>query len=144
MAQPLNTAYGQFMRQDDNEFYDLCEEGNDFDRPGAEGMCDIAQIYYDYYFNDKRRWDNPEGWDPEDPYWHGPDYYSTGICPTIQKETPMLASDYYSVEDWEEYEIDQEHEEQYQRQHNIGNSWTYFADALLYKIEGEEWRDANT
>ena len=146
MAQPLNTAYGQFMGQDDKEFYnELWEQGNDFDRPGAEGMCDIAQIYYDYYFNDERRWDNPEGWDPEDPYWHGPDC-PTGICPTIQKET-ILSSDYYSAEDWEEYEMDQEYEA-LEQEYSIGDNWRYIVQALAdregRRQSGIAWREENT
>tara|TARA_B100001094_G_scaffold317491_1_gene359960 strand:+ start:523 stop:954 length:432 start_codon:yes stop_codon:yes gene_type:complete len=113
---------------------------NDCDRPGDEGRLDYGEIYFDYYLNDERRWDNPSGWDPEDPYWHGPDYYPSGFCPTIPQESPMLTSDYYDDQDQEEWEIQQEYDAQY----DIGDVWTYLADALINKIEGEAWRDANT
>tara|TARA_B100001094_G_scaffold250712_1_gene248322 strand:+ start:92 stop:469 length:378 start_codon:yes stop_codon:yes gene_type:complete len=125
MAQSLNTAYGHFKGQTVEEFEeDSVYFGCDVDRPGAEGMCDMAEIYYDYYFNEERRWDNPEGWDLTDPYWHGPGANSSEFCPTIPEERGMLPSDYWSPEDWEEWEAEQEF--------------------LAWKEEGGNWRDENT
>tara|TARA_B100001115_G_C15522105_1_gene247625 strand:- start:119 stop:478 length:360 start_codon:yes stop_codon:yes gene_type:complete len=119
MEQPLNTAFGHFIDQDDAEFYD------DFDRPGAEGVYDLPQIYYDCYFNDERRWDNEEYWDPDDEYFN----------PSLLGPT-----EHYDDQDREEWEIQQEYEAQY----DIRDVWSYLADVLINKIRGEEWRDANT
>ena len=71
----------------DSDYY-----GNDYDRPGAEGMNDLAEIYFDYYFNDERRYDNPEGWDSDDEYWH-----------------PLGQFEHYDEQDWDEYEIESEY-----------------------------------
>jgi hypothetical protein len=126
MAQPLSSAYGHFMVQNDAEFLNqLSEQGNDCDRPGAEGVYDLSQIYYDYYFNDERRWDNEEGWEPDD------DYFNPSL---------LGPTEHYDDQDQEEWEIQQEYEAQY----HIGDAWTYLADVLINKIKGEEWRDANT
>jgi hypothetical protein len=107
MAQSLNsTAYGHFNFNPEEEHW---EDYSNVDRPGDEGRFDMAEIYYDYYLNDQRRWDNPEGWNPEDEYWYEPDYYPTGFRPTIHQVSDESDIDYYSVEDWEDWEMDQEY-----------------------------------
>lgn len=130
-------------QQNDEEFYnELWEQGNDCDRVGAEAIYDQSHIYYDYYFNDSRRYDNPEGWNPNDPYFLGPENYPDGFCPTIPEET--LASDYYDETDYEEYQMQQEYLEYISAEDRISDNWRYISERLLSKIEGEAWRDANT
>ena len=114
-----------FKAQDDEFQDDYIYFGSDCDRPGAEGVYDLPQIYYDYYFNDERRWDNEENWDPDD------DYFNPSL---------LGPAEHYDDQDQEEWEIQQEYEAQY----DIGDVWTYLADVLIDKIQGEEWRDANT
>ena len=89
-----NTHTSHVGCEDEFEF-DSDYYGCDYDRPGAEGMNDLAEIYFDYYFNDERRYDNPEGWDSDDEYWH----------PLEQ----LGQFEHYDDQDWDEYEIDREY-----------------------------------
>tara|TARA_B100000902_G_C27105243_1_gene810806 strand:- start:366 stop:749 length:384 start_codon:yes stop_codon:yes gene_type:complete len=127
MANAINQmGFSPNFKAQDEEFEDDYQYfGCDFDRPGAEGMCDLAEIYYDYYFNDERRWDNEENWDEND------DYFNPSL---------LGPTEHYDDQDQEEWEIQQEYEAQY----DIGDVWTYLADVLIDKIQGEEWRDRNT
>ena len=135
MTQSLNsTASGYFnfkFNPEDNLYSDV-------DRPGDEGIFDLAEIYYDYFLNDKRRWDNEEEWDCHDPYWHGPYYYPAGFRPTIHQEQPDYATDYYSADDWEDLEMEQEMEQEYYRSRTGTDNWEYLATKVLEKIKAIE------
>jgi hypothetical protein len=142
MAQPLNsTAYGHFKFNPEEEDFVY----SDVDRPGDEGRFDMAEIYYDYYLNDQRRYDNPEGWDSADEYWYGPNNYPTGIRPTIYQEQPITATDYYSVEDWEDWEMEEEYHRSWSRavspcSSRASDAWEHLATRML----NIECRDLNT
>lgn len=135
MTHLLNSfAFGQFIAgEDDKKFYNqLWEQGNDMDRPGAEGVYDLPHIYYDYYFNDERRWDNEGGWNSDDSYFN-PDMFGK--------------YEQYDDLDIEEWEIQQEYEANYDYSPAVSpkvvrasNNWEYFAE----RLKGLLWRDLNT
>ena len=137
MAQSLNSvAFGRFIGQDDKKFQnELWDMGNDVDRPMAEAVYDLPQVYFDYYFNDERRYDNEEGWNSED------DYFNPDMLDEFE---------HYDDQDIEEWEIQQEYEANHYSpamspamSPRIGrayDNWEYF----IGRLEGQLWRDLNT